>query len=81
MLYPCLRNGAGGIIYNNMAKPNWIKGALGKPGALHRQLHIPEGKKIPESILESAAKSKDKKLARRARLVITLNNMRNKNGV
>lgn len=51
---------------------HWIQGAIGKPGALHRQLGIPEGKKIPAGKLKAAANSSDKKLAARARLAMTL---------
>lgn len=53
-----------------MAK-NWIKGAIKKPGALHKELHIKEGKKIPEKTLQKAAKKKGK-LGKRARLAETL---------
>lgn len=35
---------------------NWIQGAIKKPGALHRALHVPEGKKIPGKKLSSALK-------------------------
>lgn len=53
-----------------MAK-NWIKGAIKKPGALHRELGIPQGKKIPAATLNKAAKSGGK-LGQRARLAKTL---------
>lgn len=53
-----------------MAK-NWIKGAIKKPGALHKQLGVPQGKKIPAGTLNKAAKSKGK-LGQRARLAKTL---------
>jgi hypothetical protein len=35
-----------------VGKKDWIKGAVKKPGALHRALGIPEGKKIPAGKLE-----------------------------
>lgn len=38
-----------------MAK-NWIKGAIKNPGALHRELRVPEGKPIPAKALAKAAK-------------------------
>lgn len=38
-----------------MAK-NWIAGAIKKPGALHKELGIPAGKKIPAKKLDAAAK-------------------------
>lgn len=53
-----------------MAK-NFIKEAIKKPGALHKQLKVPEGKKIPEKKLEEAAK-KGGKLGQRARFAETL---------
>jgi len=52
-------------------KKNWIAGAIKKPGALHSQLGIKKGDKIPEATLESAAK-KGGKLGKRANLAITL---------
>jgi len=52
----------------------WIAGAIKKPGALHRQLGIKKGKKIPAARLRAAAK-KGGKLGRRARLAITLKKM------
>lgn len=54
-----------------MAKKNWIAGAIKKPGALHKQMGVPQGKKIPEKKLEAAA-SKGGKLGKRARLAETL---------
>lgn len=42
------------------------------PGALHRELHVPEGKDIPKGKLEKAAHSDNPKLAKRARLAETL---------
>lgn len=59
-----------------MAK-NWIKGAVKHPGALHRDLGIPEDKKIPRSRLESAAHGNDK-TAKRARLALTFRSMDHK---
>ena len=50
---------------------NWIAGAIGKPGALHRQLHIKPGDKIPLSTLKAHDKG-GSTLARRARLAETL---------
>jgi hypothetical protein len=54
----------------DMAK-NWIAGAIKKPGALHKQLGVPQGEKIPAKKLASAA-SKGGKLGKRARLAQTL---------
>jgi hypothetical protein len=56
-----------------MAK-KWIQGAIKKPGALHKQLGVPEGKNIPAKKL-SAAAEKGGKLGQRARLAQTLKKM------
>lgn len=57
-----------------MAK-NFIKGAIKHPGALHEQLGVPKGKKIPAGRLAAAAK-KGGTLGRRARLAQTLGKFR-----
>lgn len=49
----------------------WIQKAISKPGALHKQLGVPEGKKIPSKTLTKAAKAPGK-LGKRARLAKTL---------
>lgn len=54
------------------AKKNFIQGMHMKKGALHRSLHVPEGKKIPEAKLEMAEHSKNPKLRKRAQLAETL---------
>lgn len=51
---------------------NWIAGAIKHPGALHKQLGVPMGKKIPTKDLLTAGDSADPTLARRAKLAITL---------
>lgn len=52
---------------------DWIAKATSKnKGALHRTLGVPEGHKIPETVLGKAAKSKNSKTAKRARLAETL---------
>ncbi len=53
-------------------KDKWIKGAIKKPGALHKELGIPKGEKIPEKDLKKAEKSKDPKERKRAVLAETL---------
>lgn len=53
----------------------WIQSAVKKPGALHKQLGVPQGEKIPEKKLESAEK-KGGKLGQRARLAETLKGFR-----
>lgn len=50
---------------------NFIAGAIKKPGALHEQLGVPQGEKIPAKKLAAAAE-KGGKLGRRARLAQTL---------
>lgn len=57
-----------------MAK-NFIQKAIKKPGALHKEMHVPMGKKIPAKKLAKAAKSGGK-LGQRARLAQTLKKMR-----
>lgn len=54
----------------------WIQGAIKRPGALHRALHVPEGEKIPYSKIEKASHSGNERLAREARLAETLEHMR-----
>jgi hypothetical protein len=49
-----------------MAKEKWIQGAL------HKQLGVPQGKKISEAKLEKAEHSKNPKLRKRAVLAETL---------
>ena len=58
-----------------MAK-NWIKGAIKNPGALHRELGVAIGKKIPEKKLVKAAKSNNPTLRKRAALAKTLGKMK-----
>lgn len=53
----------------------WIQGAIKHPGALHKELKVPEGKKIPESKLKKAEHSKNPKLKKRAVLAETLKKM------
>ena len=61
----------------NMGKKNWIAGAIKKPGALHKELGVPQGKKIPEKKLNAAAQ-KGGKIGQRARLAKTLGKMNKK---
>ncbi|MDQ2972459.1 MAG: hypothetical protein ABIY40_02900 [Rhodanobacteraceae bacterium] len=49
----------------------FIQGAVEKPGALHKQLGVPKGQKIPAKKLAKAAKAPGK-LGARARLAQTL---------
>jgi hypothetical protein len=54
---------------------NWIKGAIKHPGALHRELGVPQGQKIPQAKIAAAAK-KGGVLGRRARFAETLAHLR-----
>ena len=54
---------------------NWIAKAIKKPGALHKEMGIKKGKKIPKAKLAKAAK-KPGKLGKRARLAETLSKFR-----
>ncbi len=58
-------------------KKNWIAGAIKHPGALHRQLGIKAGRKIPSKTLARAA-AKGGKVGRRARLAETLKGLHHK---
>lgn len=50
----------------------WIAGAIKKPGALHKQLGVPLGQKIPAAKIETAAHSSNPLLKKRAILAKTL---------
>jgi hypothetical protein len=56
-----------------------IKKAIKHPGALHAQLGVPQGQKIPVSKLNKAAK-KGGKLGQRARFAKTLRHISYKPG-
>jgi hypothetical protein len=56
-------------------KKNWIKGAIKHPGALHKELGVKKGEKIPEKKLKKAEHSKNPKLKKRAQLAETLKKM------
>ena len=59
-----------------MSKPkNWIAGAVKKPGALRKELHVKAGEKIPAKKLATAAKAPGK-LGQRARLAETFKKMK-----
>jgi hypothetical protein len=54
----------------------WISKAIKHPGALHKSLHVPEGKKIPEKKLKKAEHSRNPTLRKRAVLAETLKKLR-----
>lgn len=58
-----------------MAAKKFIKDAIKKPGQLHRDLHVPQGEKIPEGKIRAAAK-RSGKVGQRARFAETLKGMR-----
>jgi hypothetical protein len=58
-----------------MAKEKWIQDMDMKKGALHKEMKVPEGKKIPEKKLVKAEHSKNPLLKKRAVLVKTLEKM------
>lgn len=55
----------------------FIQKAIKKPGQLHKDLGVPQGKKIPEAKLRAAAK-KPGKVGQRARFAITLKKLNKK---
>lgn len=57
-----------------MAK-KWIQKAIKHKGALHKELHVPMGKKIPAKKLAKATHAKGT-LGKRARLAETLSKLR-----
>jgi hypothetical protein len=57
---------------------NWIAGAIKNKGSLHKELGVPEGKKIPKKKLDKAARSKNPLLKKRAKLAETLRSFKNK---
>jgi len=59
-----------------MAK-KWIQKAIKHPGALHKELGVPQGKKIPAKKLAAAAK-KGGKIGKRAILAETLSKFHKK---
>jgi len=56
----------------------WIQAAHIKKGALHKELGVPAGKKIPEKKLKAAAHSKNPVERKRAVLAETFAKMRHK---
>lgn len=54
----------------------WIQGAIKHPGALHRELGVPQGEKIPAKKIAKAAHSSNPTLAKRARLAEVLKKMK-----
>lgn len=64
-----------------MSKEKWIQKAFSKPkshDALHKALHVKEGKKIPESKIKAAEHSKSPLMRKRASLAETLKGFKKK---
>ncbi len=58
----------------------WIQSAVKHPGALRKELHVPEGEKIPAKKLAKAAHSDNPTLAKRAQLAETLKKLHKRHG-
>jgi len=63
-----------------MSKEKFIQDAIKHPGALHRDLGIPQGQKIPMNKIKKAEHSKNPTIAKRAHLAETLKHMHHKSG-
>ncbi len=61
-----------------MAKEKFIQDMHMKKGALHKELGVKEGKKIPEKMLKKAEHSKNPTLKKRAVLAETLKGFKKK---
>lgn len=61
--------------YAKGGEVKWIAGAVKHPGALHREMGVPKGEKIPAKKLAKAEHSTNPLLAKRARLAQTLKSM------
>lgn len=61
------------------SKKNWIAGAIKHPGALHRELGVKQGEKIPAGRLRAATKKPGLE-GKRARLAETLKGLHHKRG-
>ena len=59
---------------------NWIAGAIGKPGALHKSLGVPQGDTIPVGRIKKASHSDNPTLAKRANLALTLRKLHHRHG-
>jgi hypothetical protein len=55
---------------------NWISGAVKNKGALHKELHVPLGEKIPAKKMKKAAHSSNPKLRKQVTLARTLSGLR-----
>ena len=58
----------------------WIQGAIKRPGALHKALHVPAGEKIPAKKMSKAAHSDNPRMRKMANLAKTLKGMHKNSG-
>lgn len=77
-----LRNKGGAVKKKKKkkSKKNWIQGAVKRPGALRKKLGVAKGKKISESQLNKAAKSKNPTTRKQANLAKTFKKMNRRRG-
>ena len=61
-----------------MAKEKWIQGMHMKKGALHKELGVKQGEKIPEAKIKKAEHSKSPLLRKRSNLADTLKGLKQK---
>lgn len=54
----------------------FIQAAIKRPGALHKALKVPKGKKIPEAKIEKATHSENPRLRKEANFAKTLRGLR-----
>jgi len=59
------------------ADKKWIQKAVKKPGQLHKDLHVPADKPIPQDKLAAAAK-KPGKVGQRARFALNMRGLKKK---
>lgn len=64
-------------LFGKIAAKHWIAGAIKHPGALHKEMGVPQGQKIPKKKLDAAA-AKGGKIGKRARLAETLRGFHHK---
>lgn len=55
---------------------NFIQKAIKHKGALHKELHVKQGEKIPQSKLRKALKSSNPRMRKQAVLARTLSGLR-----
>lgn len=59
---------------------HWMESAVKKPGALHKELGVPKGEKIPAKKLEKAEHSSNPTERKRANLAKTFKKFAGKKG-